>query len=206
MTGLALMPKTTRTFVAFGIPATLGERLARLQTQLAAQIPEVRWSETRPFHLTLAFLGDVADVDLNPVCKAVSAASGPFAPFTMRIEGVGAFPSPARPRVLWAGLTAAKSTVFELQKAIVQALSAVGYRPEDQRFTPHTTLGRIKSDRRDPLAHDLTSILKPLQSWSGGEFQVNEVITYASTLSKAGPVYAPLARAPLTGKNQTGSP
>jgi 2'-5' RNA ligase len=151
--------------------------------------------------MTLAFLGDVLDNDLNAVCKAVTQASGPFPPFELRLEGVGAFPSPVKPRVLWAGLKSlVPSVLAELQEGVVQAVTNVGYRPDDQRFTPHVTLGRIRPDRRGPLPDDLTTILKPHQSWSGGSFLVSEVITYASTLSQDGPAYAPLARASLTGK------
>ena len=100
------MPKTTRTFVAIAIPTPQGEKLTRLQQQLAPEIPAARWSASPPFHLTLAFLGDVPDIDLNAVCHAVAEPAGPFLPFDLRLEGVGAFPSPARPRVIWAGLAA----------------------------------------------------------------------------------------------------
>ena len=95
---------------------------------------------------------------------------------------MGAFPNPARPRVLWAGLTAADlAPLFELQKAIVNGVTDAGYRPDDQRFTPHVTLGRIRSDRRgrDPL--DLTTILQPYLTWSAGTFRVGEVITFLHT-------------------------
>jgi RNA 2',3'-cyclic 3'-phosphodiesterase len=98
------MPKTTRTFVAIAIPTPQGEKLTRLQQQLAPQVPAARWSASPPFHLTLAFLGDVADGDLNAVCTAVATACLAFPPFDLRLEGVGAFPNPARPRVIWAGL------------------------------------------------------------------------------------------------------
>jgi 2'-5' RNA ligase len=201
------MAKTTRTFIALAIPSALGEKLTRLQSLLAPKVAAARWSSSPPFHLTLAFLGDVPDNDLNTVCKAVAEASVPFSPFELRLETVGAFPSPARPRVLWAGLTAADgSPLYELQKAIVKGVTDAGYRPDDQRFTPHVTLGRIRADRRgqDPL--DLTSILQPHLTWSAGAFRVSEVITFASTLTPEGPAYAQLARTPLAGKKTATSP
>lgn len=200
------MPKTTRTFIAISIPSPLEDKLKRLQNLLAPQVPTARWISTLPFHMTLAFLGDVPDTDLNAVCKAVAQACGPVPPFELRLEGVGAFPSPAKPRVLWAGLQSSEPLVLAgLQRGVVQAVAKVGYRPDDQRFTPHVTLGRIRPDRRDPLPSDLTAILVPHQNWSGGSFPISEVITYASTLSPDGPVYAPLARAPLTGKKSAPS-
>jgi 2'-5' RNA ligase len=195
------MPKSTRTFVAIAIPPPLGERLTRLQELLAPAIPSARWSSSQPFHMTLAFLGDVPDSDLNPVCLAVAQASSPFAAFELRLEGVGAFPSPARPRVIWAGLTAPDdSPLFDVQKSIVRSLTRVGYRPDDQRFTPHATLGRIRQDRHGPRPADVSPTLDPYRNWSGGTFNVSEVITFGSTLTSQGPIYAPLARAPLAGK------
>jgi len=201
------MAKTTRTFIALPVPSALGEKLTRLQGLLAPKVPAARWSSTLPFHTTLAFLGDVQDNDLNTVCKAVAEASQPFSPFELRLESVGAFPSPARPSVLWAGLTADDPVpLLELQRAVVKGVTGAGYRPDDQRFTPHVTLGRIRSDRRghDPL--NLTTLLQPYLTWSGGTFRVAEVITFASTLTPEGPAYAQLARAPLSGKKSVASP
>ena len=201
------MPKTTRTFIALALPAALGAKLTRLQALLEPQVPTARWTRTEPLHLTLAFLGDVDDTDLHKVCKAVGMATAPFPPFELQLESVGAFPSASRPRVLWAGLTAENdSPLFPLQRAIVKQVAAVGYRPDDARFTPHVTLGRIKSDRRGPQPPDLTAILEPYQTWSGGAFAVTEVVTFASTLTPEGPVYAPLARAALAGEKNASPP
>ena len=201
------MAKTTRTFVALPVPSALGEKLTRLQSLLAPKVPTARWTATLPFHMTLAFLGDVPDNDLNTVCKAVAEATLPFSCFELLLEGVGAFPNLARPRVLWAGLTATDlAPLLELQKSIAKKVTAAGYRPDDQRFTPHVTLGRIRSDRRGQVPLDLTSILQPFLTWSAGTFVVGEVITFASTLTPEGPEYAQLARVPLSGKKTVPSP
>jgi 2'-5' RNA ligase len=197
------MARTTRTFVAIAIPAPLGEKLTRLQARLSSEIRDVRWSSTLPFHATLSFLGDVADAELNKVCTAVDDAIVPFEPFEVSVEGVGAFPNPSRPRVIWAGLKVPDgSPLFVLQRAIVRVLTRIGHRPEDQRFTPHTTLGRIKSDRRGIRPRDLTKVLEPCHAWSAGQFTVTDVTTFASALTPEGPDYVPLARARLSGKKE----
>lgn len=201
------MAKTTRTFVALPVPSALGEQLTRLQCLLAPKVPSARWSSSLPFHMTLAFLGDVPDNDLNTVCKSVAQASQPFSCFELRLEGVGAFPSPARPRVIWCGLTAADlKPLFELRKTIVKGLTDAGYRPDDQRFTPHVTLGRIRSNQRGQVPVDLTNMLQPYITWRAGTFVVGEVITFASTLTPEGPAYVQLVRAPLSGKKTLASP
>ena len=199
------MASTTRTFIAVAVPENLGQKLARLQTLLAPEVPGVRWSVAQPFHLALAFLGDVADTDLNDVCGATAAAAARHEPFELRLEALGAFPSAARPRVVWVGATGpGVEPLGALQKELVQAVKAAGYPPDDNRFHPHVTLGRVKFGKGRPA--ELTAQVKHYQTWSPGSFTVTEAVVFASALSPEGPVYAPLGRAPLgVGKAGAGA-
>jgi 2'-5' RNA ligase len=198
------MRETTRTFIAIPIPEPVGQQLARWQQALAPQVPGCRWVESQPFHITLAFLGDVANRDLNELCLAVAEATEPFGRFELKAEGLGAFPGPGRPRVVWAGITAADpGPLNALREAVVGAATRCGYRPDDPRFHPHVTLGRIKSGRGQPC--DLTEIVRRKQSRSAGAFPVVEVVTYASTLEPGGACYTPLNRARLKGKKTEAS-
>lgn len=193
------MPETTRTFIAIPIPDPAGAQLARWQQALAPYVPGCRWVESRPLHITLAFLGDVPHRDLNGLCLAVAEAAEPSGRFDLKIEGLGCFPNAGRPRVLWAGITAEDlGPLMDLREAVVRAATKAGYRPDDPRFTPHVTLGRIKSDRGRPA--DLTALVRREQLRSAGSFRVDEVVTYASTLESHGATYAPLKRAQLKGK------
>ncbi len=200
------MRELTRTFIAIPIPDPLGRQLARWQAALAPEIPGCRWVESagQPFHITLAFLGDVHSSDLNGLCLAVAAAAEPSVRFDLTVEGLGAFPSPARPRVLWAGITADDlDPLHAVREAVVRASTQCGYRPDDDRFHPHVTLGRIKSTRGRPS--DLTELVRRVQPRSIGSFPVVEVVTYASSLGPDGPSYAPLNRARLKGKKTDAS-
>jgi 2'-5' RNA ligase len=205
------MPQTTRTFVAIAVPEPLGQKLARLQTELAPLVPACRWAASQPFHVTLAFLGEVRDRDLNDVCTAVAAGSlgcadgGVSEAFDVRLQGLGAFPSQSRARVVWVGMTAphAKSLI-DLQQSIVRSLARAGHRPDDERFHPHVTLGRIKSNR--PSENDLTEVMERFRDWDGGSFTVDEITTFASTPGPQGPVYAALARVSLPPRKKDGLP
>jgi RNA 2',3'-cyclic 3'-phosphodiesterase len=198
------MRETTRTFIAIPIPDPIGQQLAGWQQVLAPEIPGCRWVESQPLHITLAFLGDVRNRDLNDLCLAVAAAAEPSGRFELNVEGLGAFPSPARPRVVWAGITAADlGPLGTLRESVVRAATKAGYRPDDPRFHPHVTLGRIRSDRGQPC--DLTEIVRREQARSAGSFPVVEVVTYASTLGPGGAAYAPLNRARLKGKKTEAS-
>ena len=198
------MRETTRTFIAIPTPDPIGQQLAGWQQALAPEIPGCRWVESQPLHITLAFLGDVANRDLNELCLAVAAAAEPSGRFELSVQGLGAFPSPARPRVVWAGIIADDlGPLGALRQAVVRAATRAGYRPDDPRFHPHVTLGRIRSERGRPC--DLTEIVRREHARAAGSFPVVEVVTYASTLGPGGAVYAPLNRARLKGKKTEAS-
>src|SRR5262249_3085656 len=100
------MRETTRTFIAIPVPESVGQRLARLQAEPSPEVRGCRWTGSPPFHLALAFLGDVRTRALHELSGAVAAAAEPFERFELQVTGLGAFPSPRKPRVVWAGATA----------------------------------------------------------------------------------------------------
>ena len=192
------MSRPTRTFIAVTIPRDRAEKLQRLQTLIAPSLANARWVDQDKFHITLAFLGDVPDEDLNPLCIAVAEAVKGFPPLVLAIEKLGVFPNPARPRVVWIGLTGeGVEGLAEIQRAVVAAVDRLGYAPEDTRFTPHITLGRLKPGKEP--TDDCTPLLRHYERWMGGSFGVTEVITYASQFTVEGPAYVPLGRVVLRG-------
>jgi 2'-5' RNA ligase len=196
------MPDVTRTFIGIGVPEPQERRLLKIQDSLRAQLPECRWVTTMPFHLTLAFLGDVWDTDLNALCRAVAAATSGFGPLALTIEGLGVFPSVERPRVVWAGvLVPENSPLLALRAAVVAAAETAGYRTEDSRFQPHVTLGRIKGEN---AGKNLAGLLDRHKTWSAGEFRAAQLSTFSSnfgsTTGRTGPEYAVLGHAALARK------
>ena len=196
------MAQTTRTFLAIDVPPNVADRLTKLQHKLAPLAPAFRWVDSAPFHLTLAFLGDVPFAELNEVCEAARRAARACKRFEVQVAGLGAFPRPDRPRVAWAGFAGpGLEPLAELHKAVVSNLRRIGRPPEDARFTPHVTLGRLKAGagrgKAPSPAPDLSAIVDEHRDWSAGAFTVGEVVAYSSTLTPEGPTYAALARAPL---------
>jgi 2'-5' RNA ligase len=195
------MAGTTRTFIAAAVSDAVGPKLSRLHERLDPEIPDVHWTQASPFHLTLAFLGDVVDTDLNAVCRAAAEAAAGFPPFELRLEGLGAFPTPARPRVIWVGVAGpGLTTLLPFQKELARAVREVGYPPDNNRFHPHITVGRIRPGRGP--SRDLNELVRQYQSWTAGSFVVAEAVVLASTLTPEGPLYAPLGRAPLKGEKR----
>ena len=187
---------SARTFIALPIPLVQRTRLERLQGLLAPDLPGTRWVTPDQFHLTLAFLGEIPDVDLAPVCRAVAEAAMPFSKLTLNLQSLGAFPDADQPRTVWVGLGGPDHDgMLDLQAAIARAVAAVGYPAEGDRFVPHVTLGRLKG--RKAAEVDLVKQVAHFRTWSAGNFEANRVVAYASTLAPEGPTSMTLASTPL---------
>jgi 2'-5' RNA ligase len=190
------MPQRLRTFVAVDIEPFTRERLRGLQAQLADLADAVNWVEPKNLHLTLAFLGEVDARETPKVCAAVAAVAKGRAPFAFAIAGLGAFPTPRRPKVLVARVTDGAEHLSTLHEAVAAALVETGcYRREERAFTPHVTIGRVK---RDGAAGVAATILK-FAAFSAGASRVREVRVLASELRGEGPEYTVLSRARLGG-------
>jgi 2'-5' RNA ligase len=188
------MPRT-RTFIAIELSKPIRDRLIALQEGLATAAPDVKWVEPDNLHVTLLFLGEVDDRELPAVCRAVQDALAEHPAFTLSVEGVGCFPNPRRPRVLWVGIKQGVQEVVAVHDALEGPLLDLGcYRREERKYTPHVTLGRRRSEGP---ADALSKALAKQQTWQGGDELVSEVHVMASELTRDGPQYTILSRARL---------
>ena len=193
-----------RTFIAVGLDKSVRERTVALQDALAATGAEVKWVEPENLHLTLLFLGEVDDRDLVSVCRVVAEVSGRHAPFVLGVQGAGCFPNPRRPRTLWVGVGAGTQELVALHDALEAPLLELGcYRREERNYTPHITLGRVKSEES---AEPLALLLAKQADWHAGTTQVREVLVMSSDWKgpapghrgeARGPTYTVLSRAKL---------
>ena len=129
------MPR--RLFVAIDLPKPVCWRLA----QLVADPPRgVRPVRPVQLHLTLHFLGDVADDACMPLHNALALIR--CEPFRLSIRGAGVFPPRGRPSVLWAGVDESEPLVA-LHAAISAAVVSCGLEIERRPYVPHITLARF---------------------------------------------------------------
>jgi RNA 2',3'-cyclic 3'-phosphodiesterase len=153
---------------------------------------DVAWVAPDNFHLTLKFLGPVDAERLAPLTETLTSAAAVYSSFQLEIRGLGAFPSPARPRVLWAGIDAGAASAAMLATRLDEALATLGFEREARAFSPHVTLGRVRQPHAQPrLAEALGG------SRSFGRVDVTRVSLMRSDLSPRGARYTELAPAPL---------
>ncbi|HET9440280.1 MAG TPA: 2'-5' RNA ligase family protein, partial [Longimicrobiales bacterium] len=82
-----------RLFVAIDLPALEKQRLARELERLAAYDLPIRWLDPDSLHITVKFLGEVADPERHGIARALRTAVSAHQPFDMGLQGLGAFPS-----------------------------------------------------------------------------------------------------------------
>ena len=145
-----------RTFVAIRCGEQVRARLAREGARLRELDPGMRVTREGDFHLTVQFLGEVGE-DLVPVLgEALKEAAAGFGPVAVRYRGIGAFPHPGRPSVVWAGMEEeeAPGRLTALAKAVGEALKPLGYPPERRPWSAHVTLGRFRGGRPSPALEE----------------------------------------------------
>lgn len=150
-----------------------------------------------PEHLTLRFLGERAPDEAERIGDALAAAVRPVAPFDLTLGGIGAFPSPARPRVVWIGVTDGAAQVRELSARIDDALERLGIPRDAPPFVPHVTWFRVRDARDSARARSaLDGRTDPPPART---IRVSAVELKESTLLATGPRHRTIARCPLEG-------
>jgi RNA 2',3'-cyclic 3'-phosphodiesterase len=187
-----------RTFIGVDIGKAIRDRAVALQGKLAQTGTEVKWVEAENIHVTLLFLGEVDEREILSICRAVQDTVGRHEPFSMTVEKVGCFPNLRRPRILWIGVGQGSQELCALHESLEPPLLQLGcYRREERKYSPHITLGRVKSDRP---AEALSTAIGANAAWRGGEVDVTEILVLSSELTPKGPIYTVLSRAKLKGE------
>lgn len=191
------MARSLRAFIAIEISSEVRSRARQLITRLGGTQAKVTWVKPPLIHLTLKFLGDVDLLDIPPVSAAVTEAVADVPPFEIEVRGAGAFPNAARPRTIWLGVHQGQEQMVELHDRVERALSGMGFRRELRRFRPHLTIGRVRGTQ---AIGELGELVSQHADFSGGISSVDELVVMSSELERDGPVYEPLAIAPLDGR------
>ncbi len=193
-------PKTIRVFGGIGLPEQAQLRVATLQKTHECEYPQLRWTRPDQYHLTLSFLGEIPEIAVQPLIEKLGEIEANHRRFTLKLQGLGAFPNLSRATVLWVGLVGdSLKTLQELKASFDRVATLNGTPPTDNRFHPHLTLARSRDRRvgskRSGL--DLRGLAEGYREWSPGILPVEELVLYASELSKQGPRYRSLHRCQL---------
>lgn len=131
--------------------------------------------------MTLAFLGDVADYQLEELTELLAATAGRRTPFQTKVAAGGAFPNVANGKILWAGLELdahARGQLAQLSASARGAGNQVGARPDGTDFLPHITIARLGRPQ------ELSNWVRLLDTYAGPTWPVTEIELVASHLGE----------------------
>jgi len=167
-----------RMFVALFPPPAALEHLEEFLAVRRDAGPELRWTVPEQWHLTLAFLPAVADRHLDDLAERLGQAAARRTAFPVALVGGGAFPDPARAKVLFARVESDGPELGRLATGVRAAAGKAGAAPDGGPFRPHVTLAR--SGR--PI--EATRWLRVLDSYRGDAWAADEVALVASHLGE----------------------
>lgn len=187
-----------RSFLAFEIPSEIRDTVSSIYNGLKDKTLNIRWVKEENIHITLVFMGNVNEKDLDPMGKLLEKACNKYAPFLIRVKGVGVFSSLRSPRVLWIGIDGDIERMGHFRDRIQKDLRRFGIKEEKRRFSPHLTVGRFKRGFNN--IDRLRSLIEEYRDAISSDSMVRELVLFKSDLRPEGAVYTKLNSWALQGK------
>ncbi len=186
----APMTMTRRLFVGVMLPPAVAAALAAVAEGLARKVQAVgvpvRWIAPTDYHLTLRFLGPTRLAAEPALVDAIADAVAGRPRLALSVAGLGAFASPDRARIIWAGVDGAG--LDELAAAIDGAVVALGGAPLALPFKAHVTLGRLAQDR------SISDLLNSTSAQVFSKFDVDSIELLESNETKQQSPYSLVRR------------
>lgn len=176
-----------RLFVALSIPSEVRENIASLIPVLRRADSKPRWVNPENLHVTLKFIGEVAQESVPVICDALQTVRA-LQPLTLAFRGVGFFPNARCPNVAWVGIEAPPD-LSNLAAAVNGVLAPLGIEPETKPFVPHLTIARFKEKRLLPA---LQAEMEKWKDHSLGQFTAADIHLIESRLKSSGAEYTTL--------------
>lgn len=182
-----------RLFIATNFPGVVLHDLNERVTKLRPRLPSASWVREETQHLTLAFLGEQPEKNVDAVTPAMLEALGKIPAFEARLRGSGFFPNARHARVGWIGLEPDEHFIT-LSNTVREVVAEHGVKLDGVEFKPHLTLMRIR-DPWPPASIELFT--KTLRDYESVPFTVDSVTLFSSQLSPKGAIHTPRQVYPL---------
>jgi len=180
---------TIRSFIAIPLSAEIIFRIDKTQKELKILPADVKWVNPKSIHLTLKFLGGIEEGDIEKIAQGIQNGIRGFKSWSGAVKNMGAFPSLKSPRVVWIGIEDQGGQLITLQNHVEKEMSKLGFEEEKRTFSPHLTLGRVRSPKGK---NELVKYLLDERERLFGEIKVDQVILFKSELRPSGAVYTAL--------------
>jgi 2'-5' RNA ligase len=174
-----------RTFIAVEIPRHIRKKINNFIEEEKNKGLPIKWVKFENLHITLKFLGEIDENKKEQITPVIKELCKKYVRFNMNLQGLGCFPDPRNPRVLWIGVAQGNEILCDIARELEEKVSQFGFKKE-KRFHAHLTIGRIKKFCKvdDILAKNLDT--EP--------FSVDSIVLFESKLKPEGPIYQELEK------------
>lgn len=173
-----------RAFIAADIEPS--ERLTAMIRELAQSRADLKTVRPHQLHVTLKFLGDTDEELVDKIHASMAASVSGLEPFTIKLVGLGAFPSLSNIRVVWVGIEDGKP-LGRIAEGLDLSLKDLGFERDKKGFVPHLTLARTRSPRNMANVQELVRVNAATDC---GEYPVSRIVLKKSVLGPQGPTYS----------------
>ena len=181
---------TFRAFIAIDLSTDAKHELSRLAGAIKSQC-KGSYPSSDMYHMTVAFLGDITDVQSDAICSVLEEVAQKYKPFELKLCRLGYFAQPEAATVFCS--TERDNTLLSLAQDVYRAAWDVRIPFDDKPFRAHITLGRRV---------DLSTIRLNSIEVEHVPFTVEGLTLYKSTLHPSGPTYEVVASIPFSNTTQ----
>jgi 2'-5' RNA ligase len=167
-----------RLFTGLEIPEDVAFDLSLMKGGIGG----ARWIDAESFHITLRFIGDIAEHLAREIAYELDGVSA--RPFSLRLKGIDAFGG-NKPHTLYAGVEE-NADLRRLQSIHERICKVLGLSAEPRKFTPHVTLARLKDVDPRSLHHYIAAH----SLYASQVFEVPRFVLFSSRPSRGGGPYA----------------
>ncbi|MFN2392031.1 MAG: RNA 2',3'-cyclic phosphodiesterase [Pyrinomonadaceae bacterium] len=188
-----------RIFVAIDISDEVQRKVSDYIAALRVEFPKLRvgWEKPEKLHLTMKFLGDINDEQLEKLTKAAEKTARQTLSFKLQVSDTGVFPSARNARILWLGLQHEQGSLQKLNEILETECEMIGFARENRSFKAHLTIARLREPQKSKEL-----VQRHLQNeFEAVEFELSEVVIYESKLLPQGSIYSVISKHLFSGQS-----
>ena len=138
-----MIDKVYRTFISVPVSKEIMSKKTMLYSTIESAKGNINWVRNNHLHLTIKYLGNTPESEFERVIESIASATNQIAPFKLKIEKTGCFPSLDRPRILWMGVGGVLEPFKLLVSHIESNMKVLGFPVETRDRVPHITVAKI---------------------------------------------------------------
>ena len=184
-----------RTFIALELSDEAKQELSRVTGLLKKVDADVKWATPEAIHITLKFLGNIPEKKTTFVIESLKLVVSQIPSFDITLGGIGVFPGWSAPRILWIDINEGHESLEKLAGSIRSVMFKAGFGEDERQFSPHITVGRIKSGRNKAVLRKEAGLIEVVPIL----IPISRVTFFKSILTKEGARHTVLSAWDLTG-------